>query len=392
MAAKILSYEGRQQALRAGWLSFMQDLAEIGFIPSSALPTGELHISTDGSVNPLPLASQGRLGGIAERSAVVARLQSLGAKGRIVFFDREFALLAVETVGDAPVAPPFYLSFDVPRNVPMESRTPSDSHSALCVTTVHGTPATVLEQISTLARGWPKWKAPPRAQKPQRGHIYTLVPTKTGIGIRNTRIPPLERVVSLGKRYEERDAEVRERIRSGTKGLILLHGPPGSGKTTYIRRLIHACDEIGKRIILVPRSMIAHLAGPALVDFLPKLAKQPSVFLVEDAEPLLEVHRSEGTSALLNLTDGILNDVARTQVVCTFNCQLDAIDPALLRDGRLLVRWEFERLSVEDGRAAAAELGLDPEAVTVPMTIAEISATKPLIIASTTKPRTGFGR
>ena len=48
---------------------------------------------------------------------------------------------------------------------------------------------------------------------------------------------------------------------------------------------------------------------------------------------------------LLNLSDGILNDILGFQIIATFNSSLDDIDKALLRSGRLISRKEFNPLS-----------------------------------------------
>ena len=330
---------------------------------------------------------------LSETVHIASHLQRVEAEGMVVLFHASAVLVHVTRVKQA--ATDFYVMLRKPNY--HDSMTPKDrarvarSRTELCATAVFGAPADVIAGFDLLRKGWPRWIPPVRVvAKPRKSHLYTLYPMKNGIGVRSIKIPPLGKVASLGNLYNTMDGMVRERIQANTKGLILLHGPPGTGKTTYISRLIHTCDELGKRIILVPRSLITLLSGPQLVSLLPILAKTPSVLLVEDAEPLLEMERTEGTSVLLNLTDGLLNDVAQTQVVATFNCPIDSIDPALLRDGRLLVRWEFGLLSVEDARAAAVELDLDPSIVTQPMTIAQLAATKPLIMGGKARARVGM--
>lgn len=255
--------------------------------------------------------------------------------------------------------------------------------------------AGTLRDVVLHAPEWPRWKPEPKPKpRARRGHVYSLFPSARGITIRGVKIPATGPVASLGDAFEAFAESLRGLLREGQKGLILLHGPPGTGKTTFVRTLIQECDTINKRVILVPRALLPIFNGPALVDLLPKLAQVPSVLLIEDAEPMLAVadpgRREEGTSTLLNLTDGLLNDVARTQVICTFNARLDQIDPALLRDGRLLARWEFTALSVDAGRRAAAQLGLDPSTITRPQTIAEIAAFKPIQSPVTKRPVVGL--
>ena len=63
----------------------------------------------------------------------------------------------------------------------------------------------------------------------------------------------------------------------------------------------------------------------------------------ENAENVLqhapEERRSSATTNLLNLCDGLLADVLNVTVIATFNCNHSAIDPALLRPGRLKFKW-----------------------------------------------------
>jgi ATP-dependent 26S proteasome regulatory subunit len=55
-------------------------------------------------------------------------------------------------------------------------------------------------------------------------------------------------------------------------------------------------------------------------------------------------------SILLNLTDGIIGDVLNIKLICTFNTSLSNIDKALLRKGRLSLKYEFKKLAKEKCR------------------------------------------
>ena len=50
---------------------------------------------------------------------------------------------------------------------------------------------------------------------------------------------------------------------------------------------------------------------------------------------------------MLNLTDGIVGDVFGVKFICTFNSNVKDIDKALLRKGRLSMKYEFKKLSVD---------------------------------------------
>ena len=50
---------------------------------------------------------------------------------------------------------------------------------------------------------------------------------------------------------------------------------------------------------------------------------------------------------LLNITDGVIADVLGIKLICTFNTSLNKIDKALLRKGRLSLKYEFKKLAKE---------------------------------------------
>ena len=62
-------------------------------------------------------------------------------------------------------------------------------------------------------------------------------------------------------------------------------------------------------------------------------------------------------SAILNLSDGMLADFLRLQIICTINCRASDIDQALLRPGRLMCHRVFERLDPTQAARLAASLG-----------------------------------
>ena len=60
------------------------------------------------------------------------------------------------------------------------------------------------------------------------------------------------------------------------------------------------------------------------------------------------------------------------QIIATFNCDLTAVDSALLRKGRLIANYEFDKLDIESSKLLSDKLGYGTEAITEPMTLAEI--------------------
>lgn len=71
-------------------------------------------------------------------------------------------------------------------------------------------------------------------------------------------------------------------------------------------------------------------------------------------------------------SDGLLGDAMHQQIIATFNCDLTTIDPALLRKGRLIANYEFNKLDLESSKTLSDKLGFGTETITEPMTLAEI--------------------
>jgi len=142
-----------------------------------------------------------------------------------------------------------------------------------------------------------------------------------------------------------------------SKGLVLLHGKPGTGKTTYIRYLVSTLA--GKKIIFIPPGMIQSLASP---DFIPFILDKPNSILVcEDAENALMSRKgtsNQSVSNILIISDGILSDCMHIQIIATFNTDIMNIDTALLRKGRLIAKYEFKELESERAQKLADKLGV----------------------------------
>lgn len=161
--------------------------------------------------------------------------------------------------------------------------------------------------------------------------------------------------------------------KDGTTGIALLHGAPGSGKTTYLRYLI---STVNKRIIYMPPDMANQLGTPSFFNFIRQYPN--SVLIIEDGENILRKRLEDsGTSPaisnLLNLSDGIMGDALNIQVVCTFNADIAEIDEALLRPGRLIANYYFGTLKPEKTKALFKHLhGDEAEPQKEEMTVAEI--------------------
>lgn len=179
-----------------------------------------------------------------------------------------------------------------------------------------------------------------------------------------------------------------KRIDDSEKGIILLHGTPGTGKSYYIRRLIRDLMRRNKKILYLPNNIVDLLGTPHfnnfLLDFVDDAIESGNrkglLMVIEDAEKVLlkrehNPYGSSGVSNILNSTDGILNDFLNIQILATFNTGIENIDEAILRKKRAISVKEFGKLSIEDSQKLIDSLELNYKA-TEEMCLADIYSIK----------------
>ena len=218
-----------------------------------------------------------------------------------------------------------------------------------------------------------------------RPRIGLLVDTGHGLDVTSTsvHVPNIVDInIPYGTGFSEVSDNVLDIIKSKDRtGLMIFHGPAGTGKTSYIKWL---SGQTHRRFIYIPSYMVRAITEPTFMSLF--LTLKDTVFIIEDAEESLGPRHSGGNSivsTLLNLTDGILANALNCQFICTFNTEIKNIDPALLRPGRLLVRHEFKALNVEDATTYLTHNGYDGEIPDEPKTLAQLSNINKTIIDNT---------
>lgn len=206
--------------------------------------------------------------------------------------------------------------------------------------------------------------------------IYLVTQTRNGFDLEEFDIknPKMDLELNYGKHFVDvSEKVVTELSKKKNKGLVLLHGEPGTGKTTYIKWLVSQLGE-KKKVIFVPPFLTESITSP---EFIPFLARHTnSVLVIEDAERVVGdrvsgTSSSIGVSNILNMTDGIMGDVMSIQIICSFNMSRSKIDPALLRKGRLIAEHKFDLLDVEATNVLLKHLGHD-KTVNKGMSLADI--------------------
>ncbi len=184
------------------------------------------------------------------------------------------------------------------------------------------------------------------------------------------------------------DAIILESIAKKGSGMVLLHGDPGTGKTTYIKHLISKFKD--REFIFVQNDFVKDLLKPGFISFL--LNNKNSILIIEDAEKVVasrdNFNEDSVVSTILQLTDGLFSDFLNIKIICTFNTDIDRIDKALLRKGRMIAKYHFRPLTAEKTAALARKLGR--EDVVGSLTLAEIFQFDKRDFKEPAKKRLGF--
>lgn len=211
------------------------------------------------------------------------------------------------------------------------------------------------QKVDEIINGIKKFKEKRIKRKPE---ISFLVSTNRGIDTKGLQIPRPK--LSLEDNYNDDFKDIHQIIikrlsKKNDKGLILLHGRPGTGKTSYIRYLV---SSLKKNVIFMPPNMAGSITNPDLISIL--IDNPNSILVIEDAENIVidrEKNENSPVSVLLNISDGLLSDCLNIQIICSFNTDISKVDSALMRKGRLIAKYEFKELDVEKANLLSQKLG-----------------------------------
>jgi len=212
-----------------------------------------------------------------------------------------------------------------------------------------------------------------KKRRERENNIALVIQTNRGYDTTSFELPKQKLDIELG--YGKGFKPIHEKIihklnEPKSKGLVLLHGTPGTGKTHYLKYL--ASKIKNKRVLFIPPFLADFITSPEMTPFL--IQNAGSVLFIEDAEKVITDRNTgggNGVSNILNITDGILSDILNIQIVATFNMDKAKIDSALLRKGRLIAEHKFDALPTEDSQALIDHLGFDYK-TDKPMTLTEI--------------------
>ena len=177
-------------------------------------------------------------------------------------------------------------------------------------------------------------------------------------------IPNNELTLLYGENFLEWHETFQRRISEKQSGISIIEGPPGCGKTSFLRGFMSANAET-HRFYYVTAHDIHLLSEPEFVVLWTaerkKFGDQKLVLVIEDAEQALMNRANDNrtiVSTLLNFSDGLLSDFLKMHILCTINCKGADLDPALMRPGRLITHRIFNRLSAIEARRLADFKGI----------------------------------
>lgn len=178
---------------------------------------------------------------------------------------------------------------------------------------------------------------------------------------------------------------------ASTANVMLLIGPPGTGKTSFLRGGLRASNAAAwvtyDRAVQQSEELYTKFAEPERgesaaddddddddeyglsgIRFSRRPGARPTsrdgrVLVLEDADTMLESRRdgNELMRRLLGIADGLVSLPKRKVVFTTNLPSLSSVDDALLRPGRCFAVLNFRKLTAEEAAAAARAIGEERE-------------------------------
>jgi hypothetical protein len=175
--------------------------------------------------------------------------------------------------------------------------------------------------------------------------IYSSDGNSIDIPLQNDRMPVTEMYPFLGEQSLEK---YYDDFMKSSASILLLIGPPGTGKTTFIRGMLQHTNS---------SATLTYDANILEKDyvFASFIEGDKSVLILEDADMFLK-SRKEGNTIMhkfLNVGDGLVTMRGKKMVFSTNLPSIKDIDPALIRPGRCYDILHFSELNQEQAQKLA---------------------------------------
>lgn len=137
--------------------------------------------------------------------------------------------------------------------------------------------------------------------------------------------------------------------------VLLMAGPPGTGKTTLLRHMIYKHDLTAS--VVYDESIMAK--DSVFQSFL--FSKEDDVLIIEDADVILTSRDKDNNkmmSRFLNVSDGLIKLPNKKLIFTTNISDFSKVDSALMRPGRCFDVLKTRELNLEEAQAAAKAANL----------------------------------
>lgn len=180
--------------------------------------------------------------------------------------------------------------------------------------------------------------------------IYSSDGNSVNVPLNRDRLPVDEMYPFLNG---EKLTDYYDRFMESSANILLLIGPPGTGKTTFIRGLLSHTES---------SAMVTYDAAILEKDYLFArfIEDDTSVMVLEDSDAFLK-SRSDGNTMMhrfLNVGDGLVTTKGKKMIFSTNLPSIRDIDSALVRPGRCFDIVTFDTLTLEQADNLAKRLGV----------------------------------
>lgn len=194
--------------------------------------------------------------------------------------------------------------------------------------------------------------------------VYNSDGSSVNVPLNQDRLPVEEMYPFL---KGESLASYYDRYLASSANILLLIGPPGTGKTTFIRGLLAHSQS---------SAIVTYDAGILEKDglFARFIEDDANVMVLEDSDAFLK-SRSDGNTMMhrfLNVGDGLVTTKGKKMVFSTNLPSVRDIDSALVRPGRCFDVVTFAELTEDEANKLAERLGVEPVSGSDKYSIAEV--------------------
>lgn len=194
--------------------------------------------------------------------------------------------------------------------------------------------------------------------------MYSADGSSVNVPLNGSKLPVSEMYPFLG---DETLESYYDRYMNSSCSILLLIGPPGTAKTTFIRGLLEHSRS---------SAIVTYDSGILEKDyvFANFVDSESSIMVLEDSDAFLKA-RSDGNTMMhrfLNVGDGLVTTAGKKMIFSTNLPSIRDIDSALVRPGRCFDILTFDYLTQEQAQKLAERFGFNLPEVRNHWSVAEV--------------------